>query len=495
MKLKEIFSGADSGGVPGGVEVSGLAVDSRSVKPGDLFFAIAGAHTDGHLYIADAIARGARAVVTERDCEGYGSERLPFIKVKDIHAALAVCVNAFYNCPSARLEMVGITGTNGKTTTSYLLESVWSLAGRRPGVIGTINYRINGETVSGSVNTTPHALLLQQLLNSMAEGGSQSALMEVSSHSLALKRVDGILFDAAVFTNLTRDHLDFHSTPDEYFLAKRKLFEMLSSRENPKKNRLAVLNGDDARCAQIRQTLSRDVQVYTCGLGEKNDFRAENIVPRLEGVDFTLAAPEGKFDVSLKLWGPYNARNALSAVACARGRGIAMETALEGVCALERVPGRMEAVREGQDFHVFVDFAHTDSALNEVLTALSGFPHGRIYTVFGCGGERDRGKRGPMGTAACSKSAHAFITADNPRREPLERIFGDIESGLTAAGLSNYTVIPDRKEAVFKAIASARKGDIVLLAGKGHETVQILHDGPVSYSDYETARQALKALK
>jgi UDP-N-acetylmuramoyl-L-alanyl-D-glutamate--2,6-diaminopimelate ligase len=492
MDIKKVLGSYAVNGLPDGLEITGLAVDSREVKEGDLFFAISGAHTDGHLYIADAISRGARAIVTETCAPDMGTSRLPFIKVDDIQAALASCATAFYSNPSAGLEVVGVTGTNGKTTTTYLLESIWKTAGRKNGVIGTINYRVDGEVLRNAVNTTPHALTLQKLFANMRDHGCSSALMEISSHSLSLKRVDGILFDCAVFMNLTRDHLDFHLTQDEYFLAKLKLFEMLGSPKNPKKNRLAVINGDDPRASKVRAALPAGVKVFTFGLGAANDFRAENINSRLDGTSFDMVCPAGRFGVELKLWGAYNVFNALAAAACAFGRGIKTDDIIAGLAALESVPGRMEAIRAGQDFHVFVDFAHTDSALDTVLSALSGFPHGKIYTVFGCGGERDRTKRGPMGVVVTARSSHAFITADNPRRESLEQIFADIEAGLKAAGRINYSIIADRTEAVRQAVEAARKGDIVLLAGKGHETVQRLSAGVIPYNDSQTAAAMIK---
>ena len=492
MNIRDILGAFAPADLPCGLELTGIAVDSREVKEGDLFFAITGAHTDGHLYIAEALSRGARAVVTESGAPDMGTKSLPFIKVDNIQAALAASATAFYGNPSADLEVVGITGTNGKTTVSYLLESVWAAAGRKSGVIGTINYRAGNEIFSGAVNTTPHALTLQKLLSAMKERGCSAALMEISSHSLSLQRVDGIQFDCAIFMNLTRDHLDFHLTQEEYFLAKLKLFKMLGSPDNLKKNRLAVINGDDPRAARVREALSAGVRAVTFGLGAGNDYRAENIQPRLDGTSFTLLSPEGKFEIELKLWGSYNVFNALAVVACSAGRGIAMTDIIKGLSALERVPGRMEAVRAGQDFHVFVDFAHTDSALETVLSALAVFPHGKIYTVFGCGGERDRTKRGPMGVVVTGRSNHAFITTDNPRRESPARIFADIEEGLRAAGRTNYSIINDRAEAVRQAVRSAKKGDIVLLAGKGHETVQRLETGTVPYNDAQAAAAAIK---
>ncbi|MFA5160786.1 MAG: UDP-N-acetylmuramoyl-L-alanyl-D-glutamate--2,6-diaminopimelate ligase [Elusimicrobiales bacterium] len=491
MLITELFRGVEAGPLPEGLDVSGIAVDSRDVKPGDVFFAFSGANTDGHLYIAEAVSRGARAVVTG-GASGMDGGRLPFIKTPDINAALAACVNAFYKRPSAALEVIGVTGTNGKTTTTYLLESIWNAAGKKSGVTGTINYRIGGEIISGSVNTTPHALTLQKLLALTEQRGARTAIMEVSSHALALKRVDGILFDCAVFTNLAQDHLDFHLTRGDYLAAKRKLFEMLSAPENAKPGRLAVINGDDPAGWSLKTALSPAVKPVFFGLGAARDWRAQDIRAGLDGTEFTLVSPQGRTQARLSIWGIYNILNALAATACAAGRGIPMDAILNGLAALQRVPGRMEAVRAGQDFRVFVDFAHTESALSAVLAALKKQSSGKIYTVFGCGGERDRTKRGPMGVAVCSVCARAFITSDNPRREPPDQIFSDIEAGVKAAGLNNYTVIPDRREAVRQALKSARKGDIVLLAGKGHERCQVLASGPVEYNDYDTALEALK---
>jgi len=494
MRLRDLLQGAELfGGAPlPEMEISGLCADSRQAGRGDLFFAVPGAHVDGNSFITAAAERGAIAAVSDRAPEE--PYPIPVVAVKDLPDAMALAASRFFSQPSISLKTIGITGTNGKTTTAYFLESILALHSLKPGVIGTINYRVNGQVIAPAINTTPYSIYLERLLAQMRDAGAKAVAMEVSSHSLSLKRVQGIYFDAAIFLNLYRDHLDFHKTQDAYFEAKMKLFEMLG-RTNPKKKRFAFINGDDPRARQVQDLLEPSVQAHTFGLGEGCLWRATGIQDSLDGVSFTLNAPEHPpVAVHLRLCGRYNVYNALAAISCLSAMGLPLETVVRGAERLESVPGRLEAVRLGQEFHVFVDFAHTESALSAVIDNLAAFPHGKIYTVFGCGGERDRGKRGPMGVAVCSRCDHAFITADNPRREPLDQIMGDIEAGLKEKGLSNYTVIPDRREAVFAALKAAGKGDIVILAGKGHERVQILNTGSVSYSDRETAESVLREI-
>jgi UDP-N-acetylmuramyl-tripeptide synthetase len=390
------------------------------------------------------------------------------------------------------MTVVGVTGTNGKTTTTYLLESVVAAAGGRAGVAGTVEYRLGAERLAEAVNTTPISLELARLLARFRDAGATHALMEVSSHALALKRVETVDFDAAVFLNLARDHLDFHKTPEAYFEAKGRLFDLLARPDNPKKIKIAALNEDDPRAHHLRRR-AIGCEIISFGLTEAaKDLRGKILSSDLNGSRFTLDWRGRAHEGCIRLPGAYNVSNALAAAAAMLGLGTAPDKALSGLAALARVPGRLEPVSEGQDFHVFVDFAHTDSALAAVLGTLSALPHRHVIAVFGCGGDRDRTKRGPMGVAACRGADSVIITSDNPRSEDPMGIIADVEAGIRAAGLQNYKIVADRGEAVDAAIAQARAGDVVLIAGKGHESRQILRDRTVPFDDREAARAALR---
>jgi UDP-N-acetylmuramoyl-L-alanyl-D-glutamate--2,6-diaminopimelate ligase len=408
---------------------------------------------------------------------------------------MARYADAFCAHPSGAMTTIGVTGTNGKTTTTYLLEAAVAAAGGRAGVLGTIDYRLGGARLEKAVNTTPISLDLTRLLARLRDGGATHALMEVSSHALALKRVEATDFDAAVFLNLTRDHLDFHKTVDAYFDAKARLFDLLARADNKKSPKVAALNADDPRSHLLRRrAIGCDVVAF--GLGpEAKDLRGTVVSADLKGSRFSLDWRGRALEGSIRLPGPHNVSNALAAAAALLGLGTPVDKVMAGLAALTAVPGRLEAVDEGQDFHVLVDFAHTDSALETVLSLIKTLPHGRIITVFGCGGDRDRTKRGPMGVAACMGSDLAIVTSDNPRSEDPRAIVADVENGIRAAGLQNYRIVPDRGEAVAAAIAQARTGDVVLIAGKGHEDYQILRDRTVPFDDRESARAALRELK
>ena len=492
MKLSELLRGVEKVKVQGGLdlEITGLSHDSRNVRPGDVFFAMHGEKTDGNRFLKDAAGRGATAVVSELEAPpAPASLSAVWVQVKDAHEALSSAAANFFGHPSAAMKVVGITGTNGKTTTAYFLESILRRAGRPTGVVGTVNYRFEGAEISKAPNTTPLALELQGLFADFKRRGATDVVMEVSSHALALKRVEEIEFDAAVFTNLYRDHLDFHKTKDEYFAAKRRLFELLS--RSPKPGRTAVLNADDARFAALKEA-SRGVKVVAYGLGPAAEFRAESVALSPQGTSFALRWEGRERPVRLLLIGRHNVYNALAAGAAAAASGVPIGTVIEGLETLRSVPGRLEPVDGGQDFTVVVDYAHTDSALEIVLENLKILPHKRTITVIGCGGDRDRTKRGPMGLAACRGSDLAVITSDNPRSEEPDRIIADIVEGLKAAGAANYVVEPDRRKAVFRAIGEARTGDLVLIAGKGHEDYQILKDRTIRFDDRETALEALR---
>jgi UDP-N-acetylmuramoyl-L-alanyl-D-glutamate--2,6-diaminopimelate ligase len=401
----------------------------------------------------------------------------------------------YFGRPTAGLQVVGVTGTNGKTTTTYMLEAAAAASGGTVGVIGTVETRLAGKRLAKAVNTTPISLELNRTLAQMRDGGASAVMMEVSSHALALKRAETVDFDAAVFLNLTRDHLDFHKTVDEYFEAKGRLFDLLARVDNIKKLKVAALNADDPRSHHLkRRAVGCDVVEFGLGEGAK-DLRARVLSADLNGTRIEWTWRGKRLEGAIRMPGLYNVSNATAAAAALLGLGHAPQNVLHGLAMLRAVPGRLEAVEEGQDFHVFVDYAHTDSALETVLKLLHSLPHKNIITVVGCGGDRDKTKRGPMGVAACRGSDHAVFTSDNPRSEDPAAILADIEAGVRAAGLKNHTMVPDRGEAIAAAIARARTGDVVLIAGKGHEDYQILRDRTVPFDDREAARSALRSLK
>jgi UDP-N-acetylmuramoyl-L-alanyl-D-glutamate--2,6-diaminopimelate ligase len=397
----------------------------------------------------------------------------------------------YFGHPSRTMTIIGVTGTNGKTTTTYILESIISASAGVPAVAGTVNYRLGGQVLKKAVNTTPLSLELLGLLANFRDGGATHAALEVSSHALALKRIEEVEFDAAIFTNLGLDHLDFHKTAEEYFRAKAHLFELLSRASSSKKRRLAILNADDPRAKSLRHAC-RSCEILTYGLKASADITVQSPRKSLAGTDFEILFQGRAFKAQIQLIGEHNLSNALAAAAAALGLGLPEEGILQGLKALGLVPGRLEPVHAGQDFHVFIDYAHTESALRAVLKYLKEIPHRKLFTVFGCGGERDRQKRGPMGLAACSLSDLALITSDNPRGEDPLSILRDIEAPLKTIGLKNYKIIPNRGEAIASAIALARSGDVVLIAGKGHEDIQILKNRTIPFDDRKLARSAIR---
>ncbi|OGR44805.1 MAG: UDP-N-acetylmuramoyl-L-alanyl-D-glutamate--2,6-diaminopimelate ligase [Elusimicrobia bacterium GWA2_61_42] len=492
MKLSLILEGRLPGRGAADPEISSIINDSRLAAPGALFFAMPGAKTDGGLFIRQALEKGAAAVITGTrapDQERADFPQAAFIEAPDLHQVLSKAAANFYGHPSQKLKVFGITGTKGKTTTAYLLESVLARAGARPGVIGTIDYRVDGRVLAPAANTTPFAHTLQELLAKMLSARAAAAVLEVSSHALALGRVEDVAFDVAAFTNLQRDHLDFHKDRESYFQAKARLFELLE--RSPKKDKCAAINADDERAPWLLKRLKNKVRTLTFGIENAADFQASGVQVLETMTRFDLKTGGETLPVKINLLGRHNIYNALAALASAAAGGIPLRTAVEGVEALANVPGRLERVDLGQDFTVFVDYAHTDAALENVLSNLGLMPHNRIITVFGCGGDRDRTKRAPMGAVSCGLSDLAIVTSDNPRSEAPAQIFSDIEKGI-AGKFTNYEVIPDRAAAIAKAVAQARKGDIILIAGKGHETYQILKDGTIHFSDAEAAAAAIK---
>ncbi len=489
MKLAALASAAGlPGPLPaawGGTEITAVVQDSRQASPGSLFVAVRGYHSDGHQFIPQALRQGAAALVVEERSVAELPEGLPVLRVPDSRVALAAIAAAFYGHPSRKLMLLGITGTNGKTTTSYLARSIIEAAGLSCGLIGTIDYRIGGRVIPAP-NTTPESLDLQRLLAEMAGQGAGACVMEVSSHALALGRTAGCAFRAAAFTNLTQDHLDFHGSMEAYFAAKLRLFTGLGP------GSAAVVNIDDPRSSAVIQAASA-AAVLTTGSSAAADVRPLGpVVQDLKGLAFRAATPAGEVEVASPLLGRHNAANILTALGLGVALGLPAAALAEGVRRMAAVPGRMEKLDEGQPFGVIVDYAHTEDALTRLLETVGELAQGRVITVFGCGGDRDRTKRPRMGAAAAAGSDAVIVTSDNPRTEDPLAIIREIEQGM---GSAERTVIPDRAEAIEAAVAMAEPGDVVVIAGKGHEDYQDLGGRKVRFDDREQARQALRRLR
>jgi len=491
MTFQHLLDGAEFLSQSGNPDVTGVEYDSRRVKPGYVFVAMRGETSDGNGFIDEAIQSGAVAIVTDSPAE-TPREGVAWALVPHGRRALARISQNFYKRPAERIPITGITGTNGKSTTAFLIESILTAAGRKSALIGTIEYRVAGN-VYPAPHTTPEALELARLLSEALGQGATDAVMEVSSHALAQQRVFGIAFDVAVFTNLTRDHLDYHQTMDEYFASKRVLFEGCGT-DAP---RAVVTNLDDEYGAELADfSRKRSSTVLTYGWS-RGDFHADepDITPR--GTRLDIVTPNEKLAVFSPLIGRVNVYNILAAAAASFARGANAESIAAGVAALTYVPGRFQRVDCGQPFTVVVDYAHTDDALRN-LTSLArefvsrGGAGERVITLFGCGGDRDRAKRPLMGDAAGRGSDFVVLTSDNPRSEDPRAIINDALVGLQKSGVK-YAVEPDRRKAIALAINDARPGDIVLLAGKGHEKVQTMQDGPHPFDDVEVAREVLKA--
>jgi UDP-N-acetylmuramyl-tripeptide synthetase len=482
MTLRELFA-AYKNDLPA-TEIKGITQNSKEVEPGFVFFAVKGHTVDGHDFIDAAVERGAAAIIITQEPEK--NYTMPVIKVADIDEAMADAASKFYGEPAQGMTVVGITGTKGKTSISYLTESILFEAKKQPSVFGTINYRINGNIISKAHNTTPPSLLLQSMISRAKNENSDTLVMEVSSHALEYKRVKGVNFDIAVFTNLQRDHLDFHGTFDNYFAAKRKLFENLISSQNDKSKKTAVINIDDPYGQKLADILKNKIRVLTYSLSKPADFVAKDIEQSLEGVNFKINGEPAH----INLLGAHNVYNALASVAVARKMGIHIKVAMRGLANLQGVPGRMERINLGQNFFVFVDFAYTNEALIRAYDAVAPFKKGRIITVFGCGGQRDATKRPLMGATACANSDLVIITKDNPRKEDSNNIFRDILGGMV--GFDNFKIIPERADAIEAAISFAQSGDAVIIAGKGHEDYQILPTGTIHFSDREEAEKNIK---
>lgn len=491
MLFQQLLHGAEILSQSGNPSVSGLEYDSRRIKPGDVFVAILGESTDGNQFIDRAIAAGAVAVVTDSSAE-LPRPNIGWAQVPHGRRALARLSANFYKHPAEKLAINGITGTNGKSTTAFLLEAILTSAHRKSALIGTIEYHVAGKSIPAP-HTTPEALDLNRMLAEALGHGAADAVMEVSSHALAQERVYGIPFDVAIFTNLTRDHLDYHHTMEEYFASKEILFRGCGT-EPP---RVAVINVDDPHGQKLLSlSKRRSAEVLTYGL-KNADFHADKIEITSRGTRLDIVTPGDRIPLFSPLIGKVNVYNILAAAAAAYARNCSHQEILRGLEHLSRVPGRFERVDCQQPFTVVVDYAHTDDALRN-LTALArefverAGHHARVITVFGCGGDRDRSKRPLMGEAAGRGSDFVILTSDNPRSEDPLAIINDAVIGLQRAS-AKYTVEPDRRKAIDLALHEASPGDIVLIAGKGHEKVQITRDGQVPFDDVEVARELLRA--
>ncbi len=486
MKLGELLPGVPRQEIVrlADAEIAHLAYDSRRVGPQSLFFAIQGEKADGHRFIPQALERGAVAIVSERSAPPEFANY--WVRVSHIRRALGEAAGIFFGHPDRKLEMVGITGTNGKTTTSYLLESVFQSAGMPCGVFGTIAYRFSGRSVE-AINTTPESLDLFAYLDELVRSGGKAAAMEVSSHALAQERVWGIRFGCAIFTNLTRDHLDYHGDFEHYFLAKRRLFEGLGT---PPPD-ISVLNIDDSWTTRLLELGLPYVITY--GLDPAAQVRPVKTSHNGAGMEATLSTPQGNLGIRSALVGRANLMNILAATAAGIALGLDPAKIAQGIEALRAVPGRLERVDEGQPFLVLVDYAHTDDALKNVLTTARELTRRRLIVVFGCGGDRDRTKRPLMGEVAGTLADLAVLTSDNPRSEDPLRIMSDALVGLQKTG-KPYLAEVDREAAIRKALETAGPGDVVVLAGKGHETYQVLKDRTIPFDDREVARRMLREL-
>jgi UDP-N-acetylmuramoyl-L-alanyl-D-glutamate--2,6-diaminopimelate ligase len=462
--------------------VASVTHDSRQAGPDSVFVAIRGLATDGNLYVDAARRKGAVAVVSEEPPQPGGA----WVQVADARESLATLAAAVLGDPAQRLTLVGVTGTNGKTTTTHLIDAALRAAGHRVGLIGTIQYRV-GDRLAEAVRTTPESSDLQELFRDMVAAGCDHAVMEVSSHSLALKRVHGLGFQVAVFTNLTRDHLDFHGDMDRYFEAKRTLFDTLLRKDGH-----AVINAADDRAAALAAA-SRGV-VWTFGVDRPADLRASEVALSLGGTRFRVRTPVGELLVESPLLGRFNVENLLAALGASLALGLPAAAALRGLSSVTGVPGRLERVAAGQDFTVIVDYAHTDDALKNLLETVRELKPRRVITVFGCGGDRDRSKRPLMGAVASRLSEVVVVTSDNPRSEPPESIVDEILRGMNGGRKAERHVVVDRRDAIAKAFELAGTGDAVVIAGKGHETYQVLRDRTVPFDDRQVARDLLARL-
>jgi UDP-N-acetylmuramoyl-L-alanyl-D-glutamate--2,6-diaminopimelate ligase len=469
--------------------ISGLAMDSRRVMPGNLFFALPGRRADGNSFIDEAIQRGAVAIVGEKIPSGTAA-RVTYIQVADARRTLALVGQRYFNFPDKSLDLVGVTGTNGKTTVTTLIKHLLSTSQQRVGLIGTVNYDL-GARVVPSYRTTPESLDLFGMLAQMRDAGCRQAVMEVSSHGIDQHRVLGMQFGVAVFTNLTRDHLDYHRTMEEYFGVKARLFTGAAGQAP----RAAAVNLDDPYGRQLAAAVPKHIKVVTFGEAPEAIVRAENVRLGFKGTALRLVWPEGSIEIESPFIGRYNVSNLLAAFAACYALGRDPSVIAARLRSFGGVAGRMERIEEGQPYNVLVDYAHTDDALRNALGMLRAITPGRLFVVFGCGGNRDRAKRSLMTAAVQEFADFAWATADNPRGEKLGQIFADMQGGVQDA--AKITFVEDRRHAISLALDAAREGDCLLIAGKGHETYQEFADTVVPFDDRQVVREliGIKSIK
>jgi UDP-N-acetylmuramoyl-L-alanyl-D-glutamate--2,6-diaminopimelate ligase len=501
MRLSELTRGIEILGIAGNPdgEVRSVCYDSRQCKPDGLFVAISGLRTDGHEFITDALAHGSRFIIHERDFAPPAG--VTAIRVRDSRQVLGRLGGNFFGHPSASLCLIAVVGTNGKTTVTYLLEAILRAAGHSVGILGTVNYRY-GEKHFPAPNTTPESFEMQRILREMADHGVTHVVAEVSSHAIDLRRVDDCSFDLGIFTNLTQDHLDYHRTMENYFQAKSRFFTEVLPGGKKNSPRRMILNGDDPWGQRIIREVAGSRLTY--GLDNPCDIIAAPFSFSLGGIEAKLRFEGEELDIASPLMGRFNLYNILAAAAAARAVAIPGETIRNGIAGLSQIPGRLEKVSAAGQPAVFVDYAHTDDALRRVLQNLSAFRKERIITVFGCGGDRDRGKRPLMGEAATAYSDLTIVTSDNPRTEDPLEIIREIETGIRVPKFSDiaelerhprrrgYLVLPDRREAIAAAIGLSGTADIILIAGKGHEDYQIVGSRKVPFDDRRIAREKLR---
>jgi len=474
-------------------EVSGVVYDSRKVEPGHVFAALPGTNQDGTRFVAEALARGARAVLCERsrdELEGLpppeAREKITCIQVRDARQSVAQMAAAYYGHPAQKLCVVGVTGTNGKTTVTYMIQSILKAVGEPTGLVGTIHYDIGDRRLEAQ-RTTPEAPELQSLLAQMVERGCRAAVMEVSSHALRQHRVSGVAFDAAVFTNLSGEHLDYHETIEAYFASKARLFDDLLQKDATRSR--AIINVDDPWGAKLAAREHVKARAITFGVQEEGAVGVEEVSVTAGGSRFRVVTPWGDAYVRLKLLGRFNVSNAMAAIACCAALGISPRVAAAALSGMEAVPGRLEPLPNTRGVRVFVDYAHTDDALEHVLNAVREIARGRLIVVFGCGGDRDPGKRERMGRVAASLADWSVLTSDNPRSEAPAAIIEAIARGFGEQRC--FDVVEDRKAAIARALALARRGDAVLIAGKGHEAYQEIGSARLPFDDRQVARGLL----
>ena len=485
MKLDALLSQVSTIAVDGPTDrdITSLTYDSRRARPGTLFFALKGEKVDGSAFIDAAIAAGAEAVVGENAAI---KTRATNIVVADARNAMADFAAAFFQHPARALKIAGVTGTNGKTTTAFLIKHICESVLLRCGLLGTVRYEV-GDRVLPAARTTPESLDVHDLLWQMRSAGCKAAAMEVSSHALMQARVRGVEFDAAVFTNLTQDHLDYHKTMEAYFEAKARMFGELAAQ--PKKKGTAVVNLDDRYGALLVQRFGRAIPIVTYGVGVQADFRASNVRIDFHGTTYQLDAGGKSYLVRFPLIGQFNVYNSLAALAAANAMGVDVRNCVLALATASAVPGRLEAVPAQRQFRIFVDYAHTDDALLNVIKTCRELNPARLIVVFGCGGSRDKTKRPRMGAVVDQHADYAIVTSDNPRKEDPAAIIEDIKPGMRRG---NYEVIVDRREAIFKAVAMAQPRDLILIAGKGHENYQEFADRTIPFDDVAVAREALE---